>query len=72
MRAIAPESWVVRIARALDALADGIPKRNDMVLFGGVVNPALPLDRQIGGRWFGAMGWDPHVLNVSREVQTGP
>jgi len=51
-------------ARALDALGDEILKRNNMVLFGGVMNQAFPLNRQIGGRWFDEMGWDPEVLGA--------
>lgn len=54
-------------ARALDSLGDEILKRNDMVLFGGVMNQAFPLNRQIGGRWFDEMGWDPDVLKASLE-----
>jgi clorobiocin biosynthesis protein CloN6 len=51
-------------ARALEALGDEIVKRNDMVLFGGVMNQAFPLSRRVGGRWFDEMGWDPEVLNA--------
>jgi len=49
-------------ARALDSLGDEILKRNDMILFGGVMNQAFPLNRVIGGRWFDEMGWDPDIL----------
>jgi hypothetical protein len=33
-----------------------------MVLFGGVMNQAFPLNRQIGGRWFDEMGWEASTL----------
>ena len=49
-------------ARELDRLGDEILKRNSLVLFGGVMNQAFPLNRHIGGRWFDEMGWDAAVL----------
>ncbi len=52
-------------ARALDALGDDILKRNDMVLFHGVANQALPVNRQVGGRWFDELGWAPEVLDAA-------
>jgi clorobiocin biosynthesis protein CloN6 len=53
-------------ARALESLGDEILARNNMVLFGGVMNQAFPLNRQIGGRWFDEMGWDPEILGRAR------
>ena len=50
---------------ALASLGDDIKKRNDAVLFAGVANQALPINRQIGGRWFDELGWDPEVLDAS-------
>ncbi len=52
-------------ARALESLGDEILKRNDMILFGGVMNQAFPLSRGIGGRWFDEMGWDPDLLKAA-------
>ena len=33
-----------------------------MILFGGVMNQAFPINRGIGGRWFDEMGWDAEEL----------
>lgn len=55
-------------ARALESLGDEILKRNNMVLFGGVMNQAFPLNRQIGGRWFDEMGWDSTALATAQGV----
>ncbi len=52
-------------ARALEELGDEIQKRNEMVLFSGVANQALPINRQIGGRWFDELGWDPEELDAA-------
>jgi hypothetical protein len=60
----------VERARALEALGDEIEKRNDMILFGGVMNQAFPLNRRIGGRWFDEMGWDPDVLKAAVAPET--
>ncbi|MBL9024298.1 MAG: cobalamin-dependent protein [Myxococcales bacterium] len=49
--------------RALDGLGDEIARRNEMVLFAGVANQAMPINRQVGGRWFDELGWDPAVLD---------
>ena len=51
-------------ARELDGIGDEILKRNDMVLFSGVANQALPINRQIGGRWFDELGWSPEELDA--------
>lgn len=47
---------------ALAELGDEIQRRNDMVLFGGVMNQAFPIYREVGGRWFDELGWDFDVL----------
>ncbi|MEP7347204.1 MAG: cobalamin-dependent protein, partial [Gemmatimonadaceae bacterium] len=49
-------------AQELDGLGDEIKRRNDMVFFSGVMNQAFPINRQIGGRWFDELGWDPEIL----------
>jgi clorobiocin biosynthesis protein CloN6 len=54
-------------ARALESLGDEILKRNDLILFGGVMNQAFPLNRRIGGRWFDELGWDPEVLQAATQ-----
>ena len=54
-------------ARALESLGDEILKRNDLVLFGGVMNQAFPINRRIGGRWFDDMGWDPDILSAAAQ-----
>ncbi|MCQ8105399.1 cobalamin-dependent protein [Methylomonas sp. SURF-2] len=55
-------------ARALDALGDDILKRNNMILFDGVMNQAFPLNRGIGGRWFDEMGWDAATLEAAESA----
>jgi hypothetical protein len=65
----------VERAAALESLGDEILKRNDMILFGGVMNQAFPLSRIIGGRWFDEMGWDTEdlkALQSSRPASTTP
>lgn len=52
-------------AAALDELGDEISRRNDMVLFGGVMNQAFPIYREVGGRWFDELGWDADVLEAA-------
>jgi clorobiocin/coumermycin A biosynthesis protein CloN6/CouN6 len=52
-------------ARALEGLGDDIVRRNDMVLFHGVANQAMPINRQAGGRWFDELGWAPEVLDAA-------
>jgi clorobiocin biosynthesis protein CloN6 len=49
-------------AAALGELAGEIRRRNDLVLFGGVMNQAFPINREVGGRWFDELGWDPAAL----------
>lgn len=53
-------------ARELDRLGDEILQRNNLLLFGGVMNQAFPLNRHIGGRWFDEMGWDPAILEQAQ------
>jgi clorobiocin biosynthesis protein CloN6 len=55
-------------AAALDGLGDEIRRRNDMVLFGGVMNQAFPLNRKVGGRWFDELGWEPEILDAATAV----
>jgi clorobiocin biosynthesis protein CloN6 len=50
-------------ARALDELGDAIERRNQAILFSGVANQAMPVNRQIGGRWFDEMGWTAEQLH---------
>lgn len=50
-------------ASALAGLGDEILRRNQEIFFAGVSNQAYPLDRQIGGRWFDELGWDPELLD---------
>lgn len=50
-------------AAALEELGDEIQRRNELVLFGGVMNQAFPVNREIGGRWFDELGWEPDVLS---------
>lgn len=52
-------------AAALDELGDEIRLRNDLVLFGGVMNQAFPINREVGGRWFDELGWDAAVLEAA-------
>lgn len=52
-------------ARALEELGDEIVRRNDQVLFAGVANQAMPINRQVGGRWFDELGWAPEVLDAA-------
>lgn len=59
-------------ARALEALGDEIERRNHAVLFAGVANQALPINRQIGGRWFDELGWDPEELDRAVAVPAAP
>ena len=50
-------------AKALDELGDEILKRNNEVLFHGVLNQAYPVNREIGGRWFDELGWPASDLD---------
>jgi clorobiocin biosynthesis protein CloN6 len=52
-------------ARALEELGDEILRRNNQVLFAGVANQALPINRQVGGRWFDELGWSPAELDAA-------
>jgi hypothetical protein len=59
-------------ARELESLGDEILRRNNMVLFDGVMNQAFPVNRHIGGRWFDEMGWDQAVLLAATERGSEP
>ena len=56
-------------ARELDALGDEILKRNNEVLFSGVMNQAVPINRQIGGRWFDELGWEAQDLEAAQGLE---
>jgi clorobiocin biosynthesis protein CloN6 len=58
--------------RQLDLIGDEILRRNNLILFEGVMNQAFPLNRQIGGRWFDETGWDPSLLERYCEPSTTP
>ncbi len=51
-------------ARELEKLKNEILLRNDMIFFSGVMNQAFPINRQIGGRWFDDLGWEPRRLEA--------
>lgn len=48
----------------LEALGGEILRRNDAVLYAGVMNQAFPVNREIGGRWFDEFGWEPAFLDA--------
>ena len=50
----------------LDLLGGEILRRNDMIMFEGVMNQAFPVNRNVGGRWFDEMGWDPSIIEKSQ------
>ena len=52
-------------AAALHELGDEIVRRNDLVLYGGVMNQAFPVNREVGGRWFDELGWDTAILEAA-------
>ncbi len=49
-------------SRELEKLGDEILRRNEAILYSGVMNQAFPVNRQIGGRWFDELGWEPEEL----------
>jgi clorobiocin biosynthesis protein CloN6 len=51
-------------ARALGELGDEIGRRNREIFFSGVSNQALPINREIGGRWFDELGWPAETLEA--------
>lgn len=57
--------------RALESLGDEIARRNEMVLFHGVANQAMPINRQVGGRWFDELGWTPEALDAAAASAPG-
>jgi clorobiocin biosynthesis protein CloN6 len=52
-------------ARQLEGLGDEIARRNDEVLYGGVVDQMYPLSRRIGERWFDELGWSSAALDAA-------
>jgi len=52
----------IQRAKELDSIGDEIKKRNDSIFFSGVANQAFPINREIGGRWFDEMLFDPILL----------
>jgi hypothetical protein len=58
-------------ARELDRLGDEILRRNDQILYSGVMNQAIPINRQIGGRWFDELGWDAADLERAHGASPG-
>jgi clorobiocin/coumermycin A biosynthesis protein CloN6/CouN6 len=58
-------------AAALAELGDDIQRRNDQVLFNGVMNQAFPINREVGGRWFDELGWEIPVLEATTHQAEG-
>jgi clorobiocin/coumermycin A biosynthesis protein CloN6/CouN6 len=58
-------------ARALAGLSDEIGRRNREIFFGGVSNQAMPISRQIGGRWFDEVLFDVSVLAAAEGDDSG-
>lgn len=58
--------------RALEELGDEILRRNEQVLFAGVANQAMPINRQVGGRWFDELGWSLDVLDAASGLAPAP
>jgi clorobiocin biosynthesis protein CloN6 len=56
-------------ARALEGIGDEILRRNNAVLFSGVMNQAVPLNREIGGRWFDELGWEAEDLEAAQGLE---
>lgn len=54
-------------ALELEKLGDEILRRNNMIFFSGVMSQAFPVNRQIGGRWFDELGWEPEELEAPRQ-----
>ncbi len=48
--------------RELDRIGEEIVERNDRVFFSGVANQAFPVNREIGGRWFDELLFEPRVF----------
>jgi clorobiocin/coumermycin A biosynthesis protein CloN6/CouN6 len=42
-----------------------IRERNRMIFFAGVANQAFPINREVGGRWFDEVLYDPRVLEAA-------
>lgn len=58
-------------AMALDGLGEEILRRNNEILYSGVMNQAMPIYRQIGGRWFDELGWDAADLERAQGSTPG-
>lgn len=57
--------------RAIAALGDDILSRNREIFTTGVANQAFPVNREIGGRWFDELGWEPAVLEACQAPASG-
>jgi clorobiocin biosynthesis protein CloN6 len=58
-------------AAALAELSEEIDRRNQAVLFSGVMNQAFPVNRGIGGRWFDELGWSAGELDALQSPLPG-
>src|SRR5206468_9431576 len=54
--------------RELARLSTEIEKRNYDIFFTGVANQAFPINREIGGRWFDEMLFDPSVFEALHDT----
>lgn len=57
----------VERARELDKISNEIRARNREIFFQGVANQAFPINREIGGRWFDEMLFEPEVLESAQQ-----
>lgn len=51
----------------LDRIGDEIQRRNDELLYTGVLNQAFPFARKIGGRWIDEIGWSHQSLKAAAQ-----
>ena len=58
--------------REMGALGPEIRRRNEEIFFSGVANQAFPINREIGGRWFDELGWEPATLEKYEAHRTPP
>jgi clorobiocin/coumermycin A biosynthesis protein CloN6/CouN6 len=56
--------------RALQALEEGIARRNEASLYGGTLDQTYPLVRPIGGRWYDDLGWAAEDLEHAFGART--
>jgi clorobiocin biosynthesis protein CloN6 len=49
-------------SKELENIGKDILRRNNMVFYSGVMNQSLPINRNIGGRWFDVLGWKDQDL----------